>query len=159
MMEAKVTGIPDLKDALRTLVPKLRVRALLNALRAGAKPVRDNARAGAPVLSMSSPAALKGRRTPGLLKSRIVYRKSKLAARAGDVGVYINVRPAKKTQRGGKNPQDPFYWRWVEFGAKHMPGKKFLQRSSSVLPAALGIFIAKIGPAIAKLNKPKAPAP
>ena len=36
---------------------------------------------------------------------------------------------------------------------------KFLQRGADMLPAALGVFLAKIGPAIEKLNRPKAPAP
>lgn len=191
MIEAKVTGIPDLREALRGIVPKLRVRALANALRAGAREVQKAARADTPVLSPTSLAVRKGYRKPGTLKKAISVRNSKVARREGNVGVFVNVRPARKGSRGAKNPEDPFYWRFVHFGHKivgrykgkysdyrvrgkgrltglaarrraplgFVVGKGFLYAGAFKLGAALAIFTAKIGPAIEKLNKPKAPAP
>ena len=53
-LQVKVTGIPDLREALSSLVPKLRVRALRNALAAGARVVQGAARAATPVLSPAS---------------------------------------------------------------------------------------------------------
>jgi len=203
-IKATVTGIPDLKEALRSIVPKLRVRALRNALAAGARIVQKAARAAAPIISSSSLAVRKGYRKPGTLRQAISVRTSKVARAAGDVGVFVNVRPKRgalgpKTmriqiykQRGrlvsrGQmrassryNPDDPFYWRWLEFGwnpsdgnnslaakrarrkvagARTRNGFKFLQKGASKLPEALAAFVAKIGPAIEKLNRPKAPAP
>lgn len=160
MIEAKVTGIPDLKSALAGVVPKLRVRALRLALAAGARAVQSAARQRTPVISASSLAVRKGYRKPGTVQKAISVRTSKLARRAGDVGVFVNVRPAEKGLRGAKSPNDPFYWRFIEFGAAgRSRAYEFLQHGASKLPQALEIFKAKIGPAIQKLNRPKAPPP
>jgi HK97 gp10 family phage protein len=182
MINATVTGIPDLKEALRGIVPKLRVRALRNALAAGARVVQKAARAATPVISITAPAVRKGYRKPGTVRQAISVRTSRVARAAGNVGVFVNVRPAKgarfkttghnvlgikfKTraqtrisQRGAKSPNDPYYWRWLQFGAKHMKGSKFLEAGAQKLPQALQVFLQKIGPAIEKLNHPKAPAP
>ena len=160
MIEVKLKGLPDLKQELAALVPKLRKRALRNALAAAAREVQREARAATPVLSTSSLAVRKGYRTPGLVRKSISVRTSKLARRAGDVGVYVNVRPAKAGARGARNPLDPFYWRFIEFGtAAGTRAWRFLQRGAEKLPAALEIFTKTIGPQIQRLNKPKAPAP
>lgn len=185
MISAKVHGIPDLKAALAGIVPKLRVRALRNALAAGARVVQKAARGATPVISPGSLAVRKGYRKPGTVRKAISVRTSKLARKRGDVGVFVNVRPAKKGSRGGKNPNDPFYWRWLNWGWNHATaadgagkvgikarrklnkataskrsrGALFLEAGARQLDEALRIFIKQVGPAIAKLNKPKAPAP
>ncbi len=185
MIEARVIGIPDLKAALAGIVPKLRVRALRNALAAGARLVQKSARSATPIINPGALAVRKGYRKPGTVQKAISVRTSKAARRAGDVGVFVNVRPAKGANRGGKNPNDPFYWRFIEFGTqarrkgdrsqsivrgrlktrRHRSNTgatkayKFLQTGAQMLPAALSVFLAKIGPAIEKLNRPKAPAP
>jgi HK97 gp10 family phage protein len=159
MIDVKVLGIPELKAALNSIVPKLRVRALRNALAAGARLVQRQARAATPVLSAGSLAVRKGYRTPGLLRNSISVRTSKLARRRGDVGVFVNVRPAKRGARGAKNPLDPFYWRYIEFGTAKLRARQFLQKGADALPLALEAFKRAIGREINKLNKPKAPAP
>jgi HK97 gp10 family phage protein len=159
MIKAKISGIPDLKRELAGIVPKLRVRALRNALAAGARLVQKAARAATPVISASSLAVRKGYRKPGTVRKAISVRTSKIARRSGDVGVFVNVRPAKSGNRGAKNPNDPYYWRWLQFGWKFKAGADFMGAGVNQLPQALQVFIQKIGPAIQKLNKPKAPAP
>lgn len=183
MIEGKVSGIPDLKAALAGIAPKLRVRALRNALAAAARVVQKAARAATPVISASAIAVRKGYRKPGTVRQAISVRTSKLARRSGDVGVFVNVRPAKgskfkttqqnvlglkirtrrqtrSSQRGAKSPNDPFYWRFIEFGTKTgTAARKFLQKGATRLPEALQVFIREIGPRIAKLNQPKAPPP
>jgi HK97 gp10 family phage protein len=160
MIGAKITGIPDLKAALAGIVPKLRVRALRNSLAAGARVVQREARAAAPVINPSSLAVRKGYRSPGTVRKAISVRTSKLARRAGDVGVFVNVRPAKGNNRGGKNPRDPFYWRFIEFGtAAGTRAWGFLRRGADKLPEALQVFTRTVGPQIEKLNRPKAPPP
>lgn len=154
MIEARVRGLPDLRAALLAIPAKLRKRALRNALAAGARVVRDDARRRAPVLSPAN-QQFAPFRTPGTVRNAISVRTSKSARRAGDVGVFVNVRPAKRGSRGARNPKDPFYWRFLEFGtSKFKPGQgvRFLQDAAARLPDALQVFIAKIGPAIAKLN-------
>lgn len=184
---AKIEGLPDLREALSGLVPKLRVRALRNALTAGARIVQRAARAATPVLKLSTrsgqAAYRKGYRRPGTVKKAISVRLSKQARREGNVGVFVNVRPAKGGSRGAKNYRDPFYWRWINFGwnprgpgggasaarahrklaqrggPTAKPGAEFLQAGARMLGAAMAEFVKRIGPAIAKLNQPKAPAP
>lgn len=151
-VEVRVSGLPDLRAALAGIAPKLRRRALRNALAAAARVVRDDARSRAPILSASARAPF---RKPGTVRKAIVVRTSKLARRNGDVGVFVNVRPAKKGQRGAKSASDPFYWRFLEFGTKKMGARSFLQGAAGKLGQALEIFKAKIGPQIEKLNAGK----
>lgn len=175
MISATVRGIPELKAALNSIVPKLRKRALRNALAAGAREVQRTARAAAPVLQLAQQSPY---RQSGTLRKAISVRTSKLARQRGDVGVFVNVKPAPRGQRGAKSPRDPFYWRWIEFGwnparssdgagragrvyrrqllrqggAKRVPGVGFLQAGAKRLNDALAIFVRQIGPAIARLN-------
>jgi hypothetical protein len=155
MIESKITGIPDLRAALAGIAPKLRVRALRNALAAGARLVQRAARARTPVMNPLAHgnryAFRKGYRKPGTVRKAISVRTSKVSRRRGDVGVFVNVRPARGVKRGGKSPHDPFYWRWLNSG--------FLEAGAAQLSAAKDVFLRNIGPLIEKLNKPKAPAP
>ncbi len=184
--EKFVHGLPNLRNELMGIVPKLRVRALRNALAAGGRVVQRAARAAAPVISASAASVIAGRRKPGTVRNAISVRTSKVARRRGDVGVFVNVRPAKAGQRGAKSPTDPFYWRWLNWGwnpasgatggrgkrgkrerrrlsrlgsAKMQAGYRFLETGASRLQMALQAFIKAAGPQIQKLNKPKAPAP
>lgn len=149
-----VRGLPDLRAALASIVPKLRKRALRNALAAAGRVVRDEARRAAPVLKSADRRA--PFRKPGTVKKAITVRTSKKARRAGDVGVFINVRPAKAGQRGAKSVNDPFYWRFLEFGTAKMRALPFLQVGARRLAEALDVFKARIGPEIQKLNGGKA---
>lgn len=189
MISGIVSGLPDLREALRGVVPKLRVRAIRNALAAGARVVRSGAQAAAPVLDLGNPgsrsAFKSGRRKPGTVRKALAVRTSKRERRAGNVGVFVNVRPARGAARGGKSPNDPFYWRWLNFGwnparkshgagaagarlrrrlnkegaAKSVPGAHFLEAGAARLSQALGIIMQALPKAIEKLNRPKAPAP
>lgn len=125
-IEVRIAGLEELKAQLRSVPDKLRRRALRNALAAGARIVRDEARRGAPVLREPDP-----RRKAGTVRDAITVRTSKAARAAGDVGVFVNVRPLKSSAvrafkaGGGKaasNPNDPFYWRWLEFGRQGRAG-------------------------------------
>lgn len=159
----EIRGFDELAAKLRAITPALRKRVLRNALAAGARLVRDEARAAAPVLSKPVPY-----RTTGLVKKSIVVRTSKVARKAGDVGVFVNVRPAKgakfrtttsrlfgvrvrtrtqtgASQRGARSRLDPFYWRFLEFGTAKMRARPFLRRGVSKLPQALGVFQSQVG--------------
>jgi HK97 gp10 family phage protein len=178
--EIKLQGMDQLKADLKALVPKLRV--LRNALAAGARLVQRAARAATPTINAMALAVRKGYRKPGTVRQAISVRTSKMARRSGDVGVFVNVRPAKgarfktktynlgvaklrtrtktrASQRGAKSPNDPFYWRFLEFGTAKTRKFEFLQKGAARLGDALKVFEKTIGPQIQKLNKPKAPAP
>jgi hypothetical protein len=186
-VKAEVIGIPELKAALASVVPKLRVRALRNALAAGARLVRDAARLRAPVLKTSTLAGAsaikRGVRQRGTVRNALSVRTSKLARRRGDVGVFVNVRPARGTKAGAKKPTDPFYWQWLQFGwtpasgsdrntpgarkrrradvvagtPRKKAGQRFLEAGAAQLQAAVQVFVRAIGPAIDKINRGKTP--
>ena len=181
MSTSRVTGLNDMRAALAGLSLQLRRRVLRNALAAGGRLVRDEARRLAPVLAV--PVRRKGRiiRKPGTLAKAISVRTSKQARRAGNVGVFINVKPAKGNARGAQSPNDPFYWRWLEFGRagrgsaaaqpRRIPGvgrarkavkavgpiapARFLQRAAGRLDDALRAFERQVGPAIERANRRK----
>ena len=168
----RLQGFDDLARKLRAIAPALRRQVLRNALAAGGRLVRDEARRNAPVLSKPQSAPY---RTPGLVKSQIVVRTSKVARKSGDVGVFVNVRPAKgakfkttttrlfglkvksrrqvrASNRGAKSKTDPFYWKFLEFGTAKMRAHPFLQPGARRLPEALALFQAQVGKWFAKTD-------
>jgi HK97 gp10 family phage protein len=156
-IQVRVEGIADFVAALREIPRELRRKALLEALRAGGRIVRDEARRRAPVMRLSThsgaAAFRRGIRTPGLLRKSISVRTSKVARRAGDVGVFVNVRPAATGNRGARSPRDPYYWRWQEFGFRARAGAGFLQAAGARLSDALRAMIQRLGPSIQKFNQ------
>jgi hypothetical protein len=162
-----VEGAEDVKQALRELPDKIRRRMLRTALAAGARVIKAAAIEAAPKLEKSTPT-----RTAGLIKSRIAVRTSKRDRKAGDVGVFVNVRPAPGAERGAKKPTDPYYWQWLEFGRaagmtrrRVAGGKRVAVRvgriapmrflagaSGDMLTTALPKIEASLGRAVQKLN-------
>lgn len=161
-----ITGADDAAAKLRAIVPALRARVLRNALAEGGRIVRDEARDKVPELKKPTPY-----RASGTVKKAIVVRNSKLARRAGDMGVFINVRPAKgavyryektlfgrvrylkrASQRGAQSPTDPFYWRWLEFGRKGMAKRPFLQPAAARLSDAQRVITTSIYKWIGKVE-------
>ena len=154
---AKIRGADEIIAAYKALVPKLRRRIMRNSLAAGARVFRDTAKRLAPVLrttTYSGASAIKrGVRKPGTLRNAIRVRTSKRATRAGDVGVFVNVVPAKGAVRGARSPGDPFYWRFQEFGTRFMRAANFLTIAGRTKGAdALRIIVATLGPQIQKMN-------
>jgi HK97 gp10 family phage protein len=128
----RLEGFDDLIGKLRAVPIALRKKTIRNALAVGGRIVRDDARKNVAVLSTPVPY-----RTRGLLKKSIAVRTSKAARRSGDVGVFINVKPAKGANRGARSRTDPFYWRFVEFGTQKMAARPFLKRAANKFPQAL----------------------
>lgn len=149
-----VQGADDVKRALRELPDKLRRRMLRNALAAGARVVRDAAKQAAPVLARDTPT-----RTAGLVRDRIKVRTSKRDKLDGNVGVFVNVQPAKGGQRGAKSKTDPYYWQWLEFGRsagmtrrRIAGGKRVAVRVGAIAPMR---FLAAPGGAMPSTALPK----
>lgn len=149
----KVSGVEDIKAELRALPPKLRKRALMNSLRAAGRVFRDEARRLTPRLAV--PVFRKGVkiREPGTVRKAISVRTSKVIRRRGDLGVFVNVRPLKKGQRGANNPNDPFYWRWLNFGRQGKEGVRFLEQAAKKAGEALRKFETTLGPLVQRLNR------
>lgn len=173
----KLNGIDELKAAVRAIPDVLRKRVLRNALAAGAREIRDAAKAAAPVLRVPSK-----RRRPGTIRENVTVRTSKTARQAGAVGVFVGVRPLRgaRTRKlgtaGSSNPHDPYYWWWQEFGwtpghrksrsvsAKRMPrkhaaprkipGRRFItSAANSAGERAIETFMKAVVPQIEKLNQ------
>lgn len=126
----KIDGFGDAIAALRELPRSLRLKTLKSALRLAGRVIQGEAKAKAPVLKVRTKY-----RTPGLVRRSISVRASKLARKRGDVGVYVTVRRLSKTQvaagkeagfAAGRNPRDPFYFRFLEMGTTKMQQRPFL---------------------------------
>ncbi len=140
----RLEGIDELKRALADAAKKIRTQAVRSALKQAGRVIQAAAKAAAPVL-----AAPTKTRTPGTMRNAISVRTSKFARRAGDEGVFINVRPLRgaRARRLGKasatNPNDPYYWRFVEFGTK-----------PHVIKARKGGFLFFAGRGVRSVNHP-----
>lgn len=126
----KIKGLREIREAMQSLSRALERRLLNRALLKGARLVRDEARRLAPVLREADP-----RRRAGVLQKAVhagAVRPERYAAT-----VWVRVRPLtrkqiatfkKKAKQGvAANPNDPFYWRFVEFGTSKMAARPFLR--------------------------------
>lgn len=150
-----LVGVDALKRALAGAAEEIRTKAVRGALREAGKIIQVTARNLAPVLDVPT-----SRRKPGTVKKNILVRVSKFARQRGDVGVYINVRGirgktrvAKLGKAGASNPNDPYYWRFVEFGTKRQVARPFLRPAVTLSgEAAIDKFMQFVIPQIEKLN-------
>lgn len=154
----RLEGVEDLKRALAEAGDSIRKKAVRGALREAGKVIQNTARAMAPILQASTPI-----RKPGTVARNIVVRASKFARQAGDEGVYINVRGIRGKARvarlgraGARNPNDPYYWRFLEFGTVKMTARPFLRPAAAREGEhAIQVFMRSVIPQIEKLNKRK----
>ncbi len=148
-----INGVNELKKALLGIPDRLRKRVLLKPLRESAAPVRTKSKSAAPVLKRATKY-----RKKGTVRRALAIRTSKIAAKAGNVGVFVGVRPLKGARQrtlgasGAKNPNDPFYWKFLEFGTKKMTARPFLEPTAALLPQVARDFNTKAVTAINKLN-------
>ncbi len=150
----KLEGLDDLKRALTELAGDLKRKVIRAALRDAAKPIHRAAVAAAPVLKQAHPYRL-----PGTLKRSIMVKASKrFKGKNGEIGVYISV--SKRKGLGGeasaRNPFDPFYWRFLEFGTAKMSARRFMTHAFDAnAQGAIQIFQARLKTRIDKANTRK----
>lgn len=129
----QLEGIDELKRALADVSKQIRTKAVRGALRQAGNIIKKQAQSNAPILKSPAP-----NRKPGTIRRSITVRASKFARRNKDEGVYISVRPLRGSRQkrlgkaGANNPNDPFYWRFLEFGTKAYvikptKGRRFLK--------------------------------
>jgi len=127
--EINVLGLREIKATLERLPARLGEKVVRAALRAAAQVIRKDAQSRAPVLQKPAYG-----RKPGTVRSAITVRRSK----QDKFGVYVSVKPlsAKKIKdfKGGKtnkntayNPDDPWYWVFLEFGTSKRDKMPFLR--------------------------------
>lgn len=164
--EVELKGVDELKRALEQVPDKLKKKGLLKGLRLAGNLVRDAARPAAPVLQPIKRKRKDGTiverqakyRKKGTVRRAIVVRTSKYARKAGDLGVFVGVRPLRgaRTKKlgaaGAKNPNDPFYWWFLEFGTKKMSKRPFLADGAKKLDQAADIVIRESTSAINQIN-------
>ena len=150
----KLEGVDALNKALADATKQIRTKAVRSALRKAGQVISKEAKQAAPVLSAPTKT-----RKPGTVKKAIAVRASKFARQAGNEGVFINVRPLRGSRQkalgkaGAKNPNDPFYWRFQEFGTVKMKARPFLSPSAeSKGNEAIKTFMDSVIPQIEKLN-------
>ena len=116
MADSKVVnGVDELRAKLADIPRAMRVKMLKNALTEGIKIVRDTAKRNAPVLTVAG-ARHAPYRKRGTIRNAIRVRTSRRDRLEGNVGVFVNVKPLPRGEQSARNPKDPFYWRWQEFG-------------------------------------------
>lgn len=151
-------GFEDLKDALLNLAPLLRRKRGTRAMAKGAEVVRDEAKRPGVVPVLARPLYRRGQlwRKPGTVRDAISIRVSKDVRANGDVGVFVNVKPAKGSDRGANSPNDPFYWRFLHFKTKtNQTPKPFLLVGARQLEGdALRAIERALGDEIRQLNLP-----
>lgn len=155
-LKVQLRGVEDLKRALRQSPAKIRAKAVRRALTLAGRVIRDEAKARAPLLQMPTPY-----RTRGTVKRRIAVRPSRFARQAGDEGVFVGVRPirgraqiARYGRAGARNPNDPYYWRFLEFGTRKMAARPFLGPAARTRgEQAIALFMERAVPLIESLNR------
>ena len=106
-------------------------RVARNGLRvsvyAGAKVVRDEARARAPKAVQSLGP---NQPPPGTLKRSVIMKHIPELSSLTRQTFFVTVRHGKKYRKQGKKgnlSQDAWYWRFVEFGTRKMRARPFLR--------------------------------
>lgn len=159
-VSVRLEGVDELKRALADAAAGIRKKAVRGALREAGKVIQIAAKARAPVMNTAAYKTAPKYRKPGTVKKAIAVRASKFARRRGDEGVFIGVRSLrgaaqkKKGKAGAKNPNDPFYWRFLELGTKKMRARPFLRQAAEHQGnAAIRKFMTSVVPQIEKLNR------
>ena len=122
-----IEGLAELDRALRELPVRIANRGLRTSVYAGAKVIRDEARARAPKAAQSLGPK---QPPPGTLKRSVIMKHIRELSSGGRQTFYVMVRHGKKYQKQGKRgtlSQDAWYWRFLEFGTRKMAARPFLR--------------------------------
>lgn len=169
-VEIKVHGLREIEQAMKALPGRMDKKLLDKGLVAGARLVRDEAKALVPLLK--EPDA---RRVRGTIQRAIHAGRVRPTRYRATVWVRVRqltkgqIRRFKRTQlrhnkraRAALNPNDPFYWFFVEFGTSKMAARPFMRPAfQSKKEAAVSKAIATLRPLvqeqIAKLGRRAGP--
>jgi HK97 gp10 family phage protein len=123
----KIEGLAELGKALRELPERVARNGLRVSVYAGAKVVRDEARARAPKAAQSLGP---NQPPPGTLKRSVIMKHIPELSSLTRQTFFVTVRHGKKYRKQGKKgnlSQDAWYWRFVEFGTQKMRARPFLR--------------------------------
>ena len=123
----RIEGLAQLDRALRELPDRVANRGLRASVYAGAKVIRDEARAQAPKAAQSLGSK---QPPPGTLKRSVIMKQIPELSSLTRQTFFVTVRHGKKFRKQGKKgnlSQDAWYWRFVEFGTRKMRARPFLR--------------------------------
>jgi len=129
----QIAGLRELLQGLSDLPAELGKGAIYAALGGAGRVVRDDAKARAPVLQTPTK-----NRNAGTVRDAIRVSRSRInKGQNGLWEVIVRVKPLKGKQikkfkaatgrTGAQNPNDPYYWWWLEFGTSKMAARPFLR--------------------------------
>lgn len=127
----KIEGLKELKYALRELPKRTQKKVTRKAVAEGAKPIVKEAQLLVPLLKSPVP-----HRKRGTVRKNIGYKvRSQRNGTVVDATVWVKGIGNKKIEQfksqtgkpGRDNPDDPFYWWFVEFGTKNMAARPFMR--------------------------------
>lgn len=126
----QISGMVELGRAFAELDGRVQKRVRRNALAAGGRVFRDAARAKAPVLQVLAP-----NRNPGTVKKAITLKVERAHGSEQEVRVWVKslgkakIAEFKKAAKkaGAQNPNDPFYWWFLEYGTRKMAARPFMR--------------------------------
>lgn len=114
----EVRGLRELSDALKALPKKLERRVLKAALMTGAREIANEAKLRVPFRT-------------GAVRRNIRARPGR-PDQGHNATVIVSVRKLtgrqiSRLKAKGKRVDDPFHWRFVEFGTSKMPARPFMR--------------------------------
>ncbi len=122
----ELTGLRELEVQLRTLPAKVAGNTLAASVAAGARVVRDEAIARAPV----DTGAMKAQIFTKRVRTGSDLEKTSIVGVRGGKAKYANTKRNRQLGRAGKdyaNAGATFYWRFVEFGTSKRAAQPFLR--------------------------------
>lgn len=161
LVNVRINGLREIQAAMAELPRRVDKKVMDAGLLDGARIVRDDAKNRVPLLK--EPDA---RRRRGTLRRAI--RAGRVRPTQYAATVWVRIRQLSGRQRasfkaknrgakGADNPNDPFYWRFVEFGTSKMPAKPFLRpafeaRKTEAVNKAIATFRTRIQAEIVKIG-------
>ncbi|MDR3427945.1 HK97-gp10 family putative phage morphogenesis protein [Silvimonas sp.] len=132
-VRVRTGGLRELGFAIEKLSRKTQTTIARSALAAGGRVFAKEMRQRVPVLDEAT-----AQRNPGTVKKNIRVRVLR-PVKAGEMQAVIGIRSLtgkqlkswrkSSGQKGAANPDDPFYWYFVEFGTNKMAAQPFVRPS------------------------------
>jgi HK97 gp10 family phage protein len=122
MITAKFDGLKEIEKRLKELPEKIQGKVLRTATMAGGRLIAKEIKRRVPTAT-------------GNLKRSIRTVNLRNKGRKSRAEVAVGVQRIVKPRKSRKNPNrqqrytDVFYWRFLEFGTKHIPAKSFIRSS------------------------------